>query len=596
MTLQIGITYSILLLAIILFITDLLRPDLVAMIVMLLLPWTGVISVAEAFSGFSSNAVISVIGVMMLGYGIDRSGIMGYVSKKIVTVAGKSEKTLLIVICSTVGVISSFMQNIGAAALFLPAIRKIEQKTQIPSSRMLMPMGFAAILGGTLTMVASGPLIVLNDLVVQGGYERFNLFSVTPIGASLLFFGIAYFYFLGGRLLPDKKKENETGHQQNLKNIYNITESIFELEISKESPWVGKTIEDVDLWSTYQINILALKEDQSITYAPWRKTRFQSGQTLAILGKEKTVIACCQHYQLILKKDLEAFSRIKDENFAGFAEIIVPPKSEFKGKSLCDIAVRKNFSVEPILHINQDGQVIDFYKNPMETGQEMIVFGRWEDIKKLKQSKDLIVVTDMSDITEKESINKGKQAIFCLVLSIILILLGFRLSLSFFTGAMLMILFGIIPKDEIYRAVDWSTVFLLAGLIPLGIAFERTGAARMTADIMIHLVTGVNDITILLVIGLLTTLFSLFMSNVAATVLLVPLVLILGESFGMNPRGLALLVAICASNSFVLPTHQVNAFLMTPGGYKNGDYLKVGGGMSLIFLIVATMMVYIIYI
>lgn len=590
------ITYCILILAIILFVTEKLRPDLVAILIMILLAWSRVIEVGEAFSGFSSNAVVSVMAVMIMGYGIDKSGIMKKLSKKIIKLAGNGEKKLLVYVSLSVGLISSFMQNIGAAALFLPALRRICRRTGIHPSKLLMPMGFAAILGGTITMVASGPLIILNDLVTQRGYEKFNLFSVTPVGLVLLASGILYFYTLGSKVLPNPEVQANKTPQNILKEIYNLPDNVFELIVNENSRIAGKTIEEIDLWSRYNINILAMFEDGSTVYAPWRRTRFQEGQVLAVLGTRECVENFTGNCDLSMKAEMEVFSNIKNEEYAGFAEIIVPPKSAFIGKSLCEIAVRKNFSVEPIIFISREGEQIDFFERPLESGQEMIVFGRWVDIRKIKEIRDFAVLTPISANVEDESGNKWIFALGSLLFAITMVLMGVRLSLGFLTGAFLMILTKVIPLDEIYSAIDWKTVFLLAGLIPLGIAFEESGAAAITAGYIIEIIKNWGTIPIMFVIGILATLFSLFMSNNAATVLLVPLVMIMGEQFEINPRALAILVAVCTSNSFVLPTHQVNAFLMTPGGYKNSDYIKAGGIMTLIFLIVAVICVYIIFI
>lgn len=445
-------------------------------------------------------------------------------------------------------------------------------------------------------MVASGPLIVLNDLIGQAELDRFNLFSVTPIGVALLFTGILCFYLFGNIILPNAKQEYKQTHQSFLRETFSLPDNVYEVIVSKESKLIEKSIEEIDFWNKYNLHILALNELGSTVYAPWRKTRFQTGQVLAILGLEESVRSFAQDFNLHVKADVDVFIEIKNEEYAGFAELIVPPKSDYKGKSLCDIAFRKNLNIEPIIFINREGEKLDFFQEPLEPGQEMIVFGRWEDIKKIKSSRDLVVVTDITSKEFDSNVDKSKQAVFSLVFSLTLVLIGVRLSLSFFTGAFLMVLLGVIPKDEFYQAIDWKTVFLLAGLIPLGIAFDKSGAARLTANQILLVIDQWHTIPTLFTVGLLATLFSLFMSNVAATVLLVPLVIIMGDNLNIDSRGLALLVAICASNSFVLPTHQVNAFLMNAGGYKNADYFKAGGIMSILFLVVAVFMIYFIYI
>ncbi|MFO7887155.1 MAG: SLC13 family permease [Eubacteriales bacterium] len=595
MTTEILIAYGILALAIFLFVSELVRPDITAIIIMVVLAWSGLIEVTEAFSGFSSNAVVSIMAVMIMGYGIDRSGIMNIVSEKITKAAGTSQKKILVFISGTVGIISSFMQNIGATALFLPALMKISKKTKISPSKLIMPMGFAAILGGTLTMVASGPLIILNDMVTGAGYERFSIFGPTPIGAALLVAGIGYFYLFGDKVLPKGGDDSKDGNQKKLIELFDLPDSVFEIKIEDNSPILGKTIEEIDLWNRYNIHIVAIQEGDSVTYAPWRKTKFTRDQTIAALGKKENIQRFTDECELKLHASLGKFSNIEEENFAGFAEIIIPPGSKLKDKSISEIAVRKNFNIEPVVMMNRQGEIVDYYKKPLKPGQVLIIYGRWSDIRKLKNMQDFIVVSPVPGERSGEQIKNSYFAIAALGIAILLVLLGFRLSLGFLTGALIMILAGVIPIDEIYKGIDWKTVFLLSGLIPLGIAFEQSGAAQYTADFVMKIIESWGTIPIMFAIGLLATLFSLFMSNVAATVLLVPLVIIMGENFGISPRALAILVAISASNSFILPTHQVNAFLMGPGGYSNKDYIKSGSIMTVLFLIVAVFGVYIIY-
>ena len=594
MTQEIAITYGILIIAVVLFVTEKLRTDLVAILVMILLGWSGVITIEEAFSGFSSNAVIAIMGVMILGYGIDRSGLMTLLAKKITDTVGRNEKRIMVSVSGTVGIVSAFMQNIGAAALFLPALRKVGKQADIPASRLIMPMGFAAILGGTLTMVASGPLIVLNDLLGDGGYEGFNLFSVTPIGLMLLATGILLFYFFGSFILPKSRKDEKGETKKDLQKLYDLPRELREVSIPGESPVLGKNIEDIDIWEKYDLHILGISEEGSKTYVPWRKTTLKENQSLVILGEKEKLEAFIDNETLTVKEKLEEFSNLTQEDYAGFAEIIVPPRSGAIGKTLGEFALRKNFKVEPVAYIHQEGEKTSLLKKPMEAGLEMIVFGRWEDLQRMKSSRDFVVMTEVKAPEEKGK-DRKLQALFSMGLGILLVILGFSLALSFFTGALLMVVLGVVPKEELYQAIGWRTVFLLAGLIPLGLAFEKTGGAELAATWMMSIVGGWGVVPVLITLAVLATVFSLFMSNVAATVLLVPLVLVIAENFGLDPRALALLIAVGTDNSFVLPTHPVNAFTMGPGGYSNKDYMKAGGLMTVAFLVVLVTMIYFFY-
>jgi di/tricarboxylate transporter len=595
LNLQIGLVLGVLATAIVLFSFELLRVDVVAILIMILLGWLGLVKPLEAFSGLASNAVVSVIAVMILGFGMDRSGAVQRAIRPILRLAKKNERRLTTLISAAVGGLSAFMQNIGAIALFLPAMLKISRRTGISTSRLLMPVGFAAILGGTLSMVGSGPLIILNDLLRQGGQPRFGLFSVTPVGLALLAAGIGYFLVLGRSVLPEGKGEEIRETQQELIEDWSLPGSVHSYRIPESSPIVGKTVEEVGVWEAYGLNVLAITEGDEILYAPWRQTHFSKGQRLALIGEKIQILRFAEDFGLQTSKDRDPFDAWERGGTAGFAEIIIPPRSPVAGKSLRNIALRKTYGVEPVLLLSgEKEQRGDFSDQPLQVGDALIVNGRWTSIKSMCDGRHFVLVTPVEDgIVEKR---RPLSAILCFLGGIGLAIAGFPLSISLISGALAMVLFRVITIDEAYRAVDWRTVFLLAGLIPLGIAMDRTGAAAFVANRMLLLLGGSHVLLILAAVAGLSTLFSLFMSNVAATVLLVPLVMLIGGEIGVSPRGLALLVAVCASNSFVLPTHQVNALLMSPGGYRNRDFVKAGGIMTLIFLVIAIMLVYFIYI
>ena len=589
------IVFVILFAAVIMFSIEKIRNDIAAIIIMLSLAWTKVIPLDQAFSGFSSNAVISIIGVMIIGYGIEKTGIMDSLAQVIIEKTGTKENIITATVMVVTGIISTFMQNIGAVALFLPAVKQIGNKSGISHQRLIMPLAFAGILGGTLTMVASGPLIILNDLLSNGGHDGFGMFSVTPIGLALLVAGILYFFFFSKLVLPGD--DEETGlREDELLDIYNLPKKIYEVDLEQASELIGKTIEELEIWKDSGIHILALSDSGSKIYIPWRKTTFKEGHTLAIFGEEDQINKFFNEFNLKPKHKLNTFKELGDDKEAAFAEIILPPDSDLKGKTIEEIALRKSYKIEPIIYINNKGERLNSMDWEMKSGHKAIVFGRWEDLTSLKESKDFVVISQIKSPPEISRADKKVHAILILVVAIVLILLGFPLPLSFLSGAIFMLFTKVIYAEELYKAIDWKTVFLLAGLIPLGTAFEQTGAAKLVADAIINVIESWNVIFILLVIGVITSFFSLFMSNVAATVLLVPLILIMGESFGIDPRGLALLVAVAASNSFIIPTHQVNAYVVGAGNYKNSDFMKAGGIMSIIFLFVSTVIVYFLYI
>lgn len=579
---------------IVLFVSEKLRVDVVAIIVMIALPWFGLVTPAETFSGLSSNAVISIMAVMILGYGVDKSGLMDRLTKPILTIAGENQKRLIAVIGGAVGILSAFIQNIGATALFLPAVLRISDQIKISPSKLLMPIGFSAILGGTLTLFGSGPLIILNDLLAKSGAETFGIFDVTPIGFSLLTAGIIYFLVLGKFVLPSSDSQQEPDDQAALIDFYKIADDYHIGKISDNSRIVGKKLDLIQLWQFYKLHLIILKESDDLLYAPWRHTVFSPGQIMVLSGPAEGFLRFADDYQISIL-DPEKEQLTEELKRFGYAEVIIPPDSSLKGHSLKEISFRKKFGVEPIQLHNDQGVIFnDFSDEKLGAGDILIIHGLWEKIWEIKNSKELIPISRIQETSHYKK--KPFIALVCFLGSILLALAGFQLSHSLFTGAAAMLVMGVLNIEEAYKAIDWRTIFLLGGLIPLGIAMDKSGAAQFLAEQIFSLAGDAHPIIVLIAISILATIFTLFMSNVAATVLLVPLVVIMGNMLNIAPEALGLLVAVTASNSFLLPTHQVNAFLMGPGGYKNRDYLKSGGIMSILFILITVSFIYLFYI
>ena len=576
----------------IMLVLDLVRLDIVAIGCMLALGWTGILNSQEMFSGFSSNAVIAMLSVMILGRGIARTGIMDKFSKFIISKAGTRKRNLVGLLSLSAGLLSGLIQNIGSAALFLPGIMQVSRRTKIPASSLIMPIGFAAILGGTLTMVGSGPLILVNDLLRNEGHEAYNLFSVTPVGIVLLLSGIGYFLLFGSKVLP-KEKVGETGktEQEKLVEKLNLPNNIKFLILTSDSSLTGKTTEEAGLWKKYHVNLLGIGKGGDVIYAPWRETKFEEGQTLAVLGSAESIHQFLKDFQL---EDISVSGNFSDEfnpNVGGFAEIIIPPDSELAGKCIREYSLRKRYAVEPVILFNKGERVEgDFSDVEISSGDTLIVYGRWVKIKDLKESPDFVVLTEFS--VDKKDESKSWPAIGCFVLAITLAMVGFPISMAFLTGALCMVLTRVLNIGEAYEAIEWKVVFLLAGLIPLGLAMQKTGTAMFLAESIMSVVIDLHPVFIVLMVGVLSTLFSLFMSNVGAIVVLAPLVMGMAVIADIDPRPLVLMAAVCAANSFILPTHQVNAFLMSSGGYRNADYIKAGSGMTILFLAITISLFY----
>jgi di/tricarboxylate transporter len=581
--------------AVFLFIVEWVRVDVVAIIVMVTLPLIGLVSGEEAFMGLSSNAVVSIIAVIIIGAGLDRTGIMNKVAKPITKLAGNSESRLITLVSATVSIISSFMQNIGAVALFLPATQRVCKKVNISPSRILIPMGFLGIIGGCLTLVGSSPLILLNDLMQPKGLKPFGLFDVTPIGAALIVAALAYFVLFGRFILP-KRGGSEGDQFVDFGKIYYTADALYELNVPSDFKSTA-TLEEMNIRSQYLVTVVAIakhKEERKY-FAPTRKMKLSPGDDIAIVGPEENIHRFAKDYGFKLKEGLEVFEEELSSNNAGMVEAIIPPRSEIEGKSLKDLHFREKYQVNPVALRRTDkifyGGLSDIV---LQSGDVLLLQGLWEKFAILKDSGVLTFITPFE--AEVMKTHKAKAALICFTIAIAIIISGkVKLSVALMTGALGMILTGVLTIDEAYNAVDWRTVFLLGGLIPLGVAVEKTGTAAYIATQVLGLIGDVSPVVLLTVIGILTSIFTLVVSNVGATVLLVPLAINMAMGAGADPRMAAMTVAVAASNTFVLPTHQVNAYIMGPGGYRTMDYMKAGSIMTILYLIVMIAAMYLFY-
>jgi di/tricarboxylate transporter len=548
---------------------------------------------------------------MIIGAGLDKTGLMGKVAGTILKLAGRTEARVIPAISGTVGFISSFMQNVGAAALFLPVVSRISARTGLPMSRLLMPMGFCAILGGTITMVGSSPLILLNDLILTSNkalppaqqMETWSLFSVTPIGVALLATGIAYFVFAGRFVLPGNKHEGITqggNTMQYFQDLYGLDHGLFEVVVPATSPMVGQMLDDVELGGKVRI-IGAQRGTEDLRVGPGSLARdigIEANTVLGILASPPRLAELVASNGLQLRNDLETFSEALAATKAGIAEVVIPPGSELIGQSARDVWLRKTYGLAMVA-LHRGGETLreddDIRNLPLQAGDALVVHTSWDALARLEQDRNFVVLTTEYPHEETRPHKLVPALVFFGIALFMLLFTEVRLSIALMTGAIGMILSGVLRIEEAYQAVSWKSVFLLASLIPLGLAVETSGTAAWIAEQTLSLLGGVPTWVLQLAIAVLATFFTLVMSNVGATVLLVPLAVNIAIGAGANPAVFALTVALATSNSFFLPTHQVNALIMGPAGYRVADFMKAGGIMTVLFLAVMMLMLNLIY-
>jgi di/tricarboxylate transporter len=601
MTPEMILTMIVLVFVICLFVFEWVRVDVVGIMMMVLLPLIGLVSAKEAFVGLSSNAVCSIIAVIIIGAGLDKTGVMNKVSKPILALAGKSESKIIILIAGTVGIISSLMQNIGAAALFLPAAQRISKRVGVPTSRILMPMGFCAIIGGTITLVGASPTILLNDLMVLGGekLEPFGLFTQTPIGLCLLVTALIYFVVFGKLVLPAGSGEVSKGVTETLIREYQGLDNVTELHIPENSVHTG-TLGDLAVRAKFLVTVVAVSSPtRKITnHIPRNAEDVLGGDDIAVVGKMEHIQKLAKEYGWILKDTLDTFAEALARTSAGMAETVVSPRSELIGKTLSEINFKELYGLNPIVLFKKNKHFYSGINNiRLSMGDTLLLQGPWERFHILRNRPQPRALTFASPL-EGEILRpkKASLAVTWLFIALLqIIVFKVKLSVALMSGALGMIITGVLTIDEAYQSVDWMTVFLLAGLIPLGIAFEKTGTAAFIAQGVLGLIGNPTPIVLLAAVGIMTSFFTLVISNVGATVLLVPLCMNMAIMAGGDPRMAALVVGLSASNTFILPTHQVNALIMRPGGYRTVDYAKAGLVMTVLFLAVELSIIYFFY-
>jgi len=595
-TTEMGFVLALLALTIGLFVSERLRVDVTAVLVMVILGLSGLVPSRDLFSGFAPNAVISIIAVMIIGAALDMTGAMHRVAAWILARVGASERRVNALVSGSVGLISGFMQNIGAAALFMPVVSRIAAQTGMSVSRMMMPMGFAAILGGTLTLVGSGPLILLNDLMATSAQQLpdvdlrpFGLFDVTPVGLALLLVGIGYFVVAGRWVLPNVTPSSpQADTLRYVRETYGVQGDLFEATVPADALAVGQAIEALE--ASGDVFVLATRDAAQLRIAPGRDVPISGGETLALVGDPAAVRAFAEHYGLEgLRAGLTVFADALAASDAGIIEAVVKPGVDIIGKRVRDVAPRQTYGLS-ILAINRGAEVLREQLRDVvfQAGDILVLYSRWSDLPRFEASGNVVVLGTYPREQPRFDKLPYALAIFAVTLALVLFT-SLQLSLALMTGAVGMVMAGVIRMDEAYKAVSWKTVFLLAALLPLGLAVERSGTAAWIAQQTLAVVGDIPGWTLILIIAVLATLFSLVMSNVGATVLLIPLAINIAVALQLDPRLAALTVALATSNAFVIPTHQVNALIMGPGGYGVRDFVRAGGIMTLLFLAVVTL-------
>ncbi|MBN8715396.1 MAG: SLC13 family permease [Xanthomonadales bacterium] len=588
------------------FLFERIRADVVSLVVLVVLGLTGLVAPEDLFGGFSSDAVINVIATMILGAGLDRTGALNRLAGWLLRRAHGIERRLVLLASAVSGLNSAIIPNTSATALYLPVASRLTARTGISLSRLLMPMSAAIIMGGSLTMVGNSPLILLNDLLVSANASMpsgaaaltpLKIFAPLPIGLALLAASLAYFHFFGDRVLRESGDEAVTPArtQSYFARTYGIEGDIHELTVTADSPLVGMSVGDAEALVDMPL-LLALRTGEESRLAPPADTRIWVGSVLGVMGSREQIADFAQKNFLRLSSRLRVFADLFNPARAGISEAVIPPTSNFIGKSQAQLRLRKQFGLS-LLAINRDGKVLreDVRSVPLQAGDMLVLHSIWTDLAEAARSRDFVVVTDYPKDEQRPHKFKIAMAIFALSM---LLALSSRIptSIALMTGVAGMLVTGVLKIDEAYAAISWRTVFLMACLIPLGWAMDSSGAAAWVAGHSIErLPQGMPPWLIEIALALFTTAFSMVISHVGATIVLVPLAINLALAVNGNPTAFALVVALSASNNFITASNPSVSMITGPAGYSVRDMWRSGGPLTLLYTGVIVAMVNLLY-
>lgn len=571
------ITLIVFITAVILFATNRVRADLVAIMVMVALGLTGVVQSGDAFSGFSSSAVMTILGISMISVALQLTGATNSLGKIIHRVGGSNEKLLVLLVTLFAALVSLFMNNIAAVGVLLPAVMSLSRRSKVSPSRLLMPLAYGTILGGMATLLTTSNIIVSGALR-DAGLPFFGMLDYFPIGGPVMIVGILYLAFVGIRLLPLKTSANNMEDKreftEKLSDMYQVRKNLVRIEILPESTMAERSIEDGHWHNRVHVNILAVIRGKESYFSPDPCLVLKAGDILIARGKVLEV----DSKQLNLRVSPVDFTDFKVTDEAHpLAEIIISPHSRFIGKSIKELDFRERYMLN-VVGIWRSGKPIeDEYADlSLHFGDALLVQGPSIQIQNLKKSEDLVVLEEDPDAVLLP--RKGLMTIIITLITLTIAALGILpVALVVLGGAVLLILTGSVGLNDAFRSIEWKAIFLIAGLWPLSIALQQTGLADMAVSSVLGLMGNAPPISLVAVFLLVSMLLTLLMSGQVTAIVMIPLALVTAQGTGIDARPFAMAVAMGCSLAFISPLgHPVNIMVMNPGGYTFKDYLKVG--------------------
>lgn len=586
MTFEMGFVLAVILAALFLFTTERFRPDQVAIGIPVVLLVAGIIPVETALAGFSSTATVTVAAMLMLSLGLTRTGAVDALSDWALRAPLGGPVTRLLALCVLVAAVSPFLNNTAVVVVFLPVFLAVARHVGEPSSTVLIPLSFSAILGGTLTMIGTSTNLIVYGMAQSRGLDEFGMFSIAPLGLVYLAVGLLYLFTVGRRLLPRREAPPE------LSDKYDVRNFITELMVEEESPLAGSTLGELQWGERLGVSILGIQRQSGAIPAPGARHAIQTGDILIAQGDTRKLLAMAREQKLTTPA-VRARPRIAlHREDARLVELMVAPGSHLAGRTLEDVHFHQIHDAV-VLAVQHHGRTMHdrLARVRLSAGDLLLVHGSAGALDALADHPGFVPLGEV----ERPHPARPRAAVAVAILAGVVLLagLGFvSILTAALTGVVLMVFTGCVRLEEVYADLDWSVVFLLAGLIPLGLAMDETGAATLISEVASDLLGPLPPMVAVAAFYLLTSLLTEVMSNNAAAVVLTPVALSSASALEMNPYALLVAVMFGASASFMTPIgYQTNTLVYGPGGYRFTDYLRVGAPLNLILLVTASLLI-----
>jgi di/tricarboxylate transporter len=588
MTPQIALTLTILLAAIALFISERLPTDVVSLLVMLILVLTGLLSPKEAFSSFANPVVITIGSIFVVSAALFQTGVATKLGRGIVRLAGDSEPRLIAVLMIGTALLSSMMNNVAVTAMLTPAVIGISLSTGRAPSRLLLPLSYAAVCGGTLTLIGTPPNLIVSHTLTEGGYPPFGLLDITPIGVLNVLTATLFMITIGRKLLPDRPIRDRLHRARlpsQLIDLYRLPERIFTLDVPSNSPIVGRTLAESSLGRDHGLIVLGIIRQSHCHMAPSAMERIYAGDRLLAQGGPRRI------QRAVADKGLIGGEATVDEaklltGDVGVAEVTLTPRSPLAGKTLRDLDFRERFGLT-VLALWRGGEPVERHigDEPLRQGDAFLVQGSWNKIHLLRDQPGLFVISEDKAIPRRT--HRAPWAIAILVGMIAAIATRlFSIPVAAMGAALLTVVTGCLRGGEARDAVEWRVVFLIAGMLALGEAMQKTGAAQWVALTVLSPVANLGFLATMAALFLITTALTLGISNHATAALIAPIAFSVAMNHDFDPRPLLLAVAVGTSTALITPfAHPSTLLVMGPGSYKFRDYVRAGLPLSMVICV-----------